>query len=267
MATEAGPAATYRVLALDDVGSTNTYALALAGRGETGPLWVTAKRQTQGRGRSGRGWTSVDGNLYASFLATLTCPPSVVPQLSLVAGVAVHDAISRAVGAGGERIDGLRLKWPNDVLVGRAKVAGILPESMSRGSGPLSVVIGVGLNLAGAPTGMGSSATHLGASGLSIGPGDMLEGYLHPALVAALGTWDEGRGFETIRRGWLERAGPIGEAMAINVGSGPVTGTFGGLDRDGALLLREGDNEIRRYTYGDVTVTAPADGQTGDGAR
>ena len=83
-----------------------------------------ARRQTQGRGRSGRQWASEPGNLYASLLQALACPPAVVHQLSLLAGVAVIDAIAAA--AGDTRIAGLRLKWPNDVLIGEAKCAGIL---------------------------------------------------------------------------------------------------------------------------------------------
>ena len=92
-----------------------------------------ARRQTQGRGRSGRHWASEPGNLYASLLQRLACPQSDVHQLSLLAGVAVVEAIAAAAGA--QPIAGLRLKWPNDVLIGGAKCAGILPESQSGGGG------------------------------------------------------------------------------------------------------------------------------------
>jgi BirA family biotin operon repressor/biotin-[acetyl-CoA-carboxylase] ligase len=119
-------AQSYRSLILDSVGSTNREAFALAEAGETGPLWIMARRQTAGRGRGDRPWVSVPGNLHASLLIRLGCPPTAMPQLSLVAGVAVVDAIREAAGG---RPAGLRLKWPNDVLIGQAKCAGILVET------------------------------------------------------------------------------------------------------------------------------------------
>jgi BirA family biotin operon repressor/biotin-[acetyl-CoA-carboxylase] ligase len=119
-----------RNVALDQVGSTNREALALAETGETGPLWIMARRQTAGRGRADRHWVSAPGNLHASLLIRLECPPAATPQLSLLAGVAVIDAIRQAAGRAGP--PGLRLKWPNDILIGQAKCAGILVET----SGP-----------------------------------------------------------------------------------------------------------------------------------
>src|SRR5215472_12224070 len=100
----------------DEIDSTNTEAMRRAVAGERGPLWIAARRQTRGRGRSGRHWLSEPGNLYASLLITLECQPGVAQQLSLVAGVAVVDAIRTAAGGLGKP-EGLRLKWPNDVLI------------------------------------------------------------------------------------------------------------------------------------------------------
>jgi BirA family biotin operon repressor/biotin-[acetyl-CoA-carboxylase] ligase len=122
-------AQSYRSLILDSVGSTNREAFALAEAGETGPLWIMARRQTAGRGRADRPWVSVPGNLHASLLIQLECLPGALPQLSLVAGVAVVDAIRHATGGGPAD---LRLKWPNDVLIGQAKCAGILSDASRR---------------------------------------------------------------------------------------------------------------------------------------
>lgn len=261
-----------RILQLDEVGSTNTYALGLAAAGEAGPLWVVARRQTQGRGRAGRSWASVDGNLYASLLVTSSCSPLVVHQLSLLAGVAVFEAVSAVAADAGVALPGLRLKWPNDVLIQSAKLAGILPESSTLASGRLAVVIGVGLNLAGSPVGIGRAATSLAAAGLNVAP-DAMVGRLNAAIMGRLAAWADGHGFPAILAAWSERAGSIGEAMAINTGSGPIEGTFGGVDADGALLLREASGAVRRFTYGDVTLasrerTSPGvltDSETGSG--
>jgi BirA family transcriptional regulator, biotin operon repressor / biotin---[acetyl-CoA-carboxylase] ligase len=154
-----------RSIVLEEVGSTNTEAFKRAEAGERGPLWIVARRQTQGRGRSGRSWGSEPGNLYASLLQAMACPPSAVPQISLLAGVAVIDAMRAA--AGGVRIPGLRLKWPNDVLIVQAKCAGILPECVSGADGKsVTAVVGIGINLAWHPADIGKPATHLAAHGL-----------------------------------------------------------------------------------------------------
>jgi BirA family biotin operon repressor/biotin-[acetyl-CoA-carboxylase] ligase len=126
-------AQSFRSLILDHVGSTNREAFALAEAGVSGPLWIMARRQSAGRGRSDRQWVSAPGNLHASLLIGLDCPATAVAQLSLLAGVATIDAIRRAAAAsGGGEPTGLRLKWPNDILIDGAKCAGILVETSSQ---------------------------------------------------------------------------------------------------------------------------------------
>ena len=185
------PSSSAATVILEETGSTNTEAFRRAAAGEAGPLWIMARRQTQGRGRSGRQWASEPGNLYASLLQRLACPQAVVHQLSLLAGVAVIEAIEAAAG---RRIAGLRLKWPNDVLIGEAKCAGILPESRSGGgSAEVVVVIGIGINLSSHPSGLGRAATDLAAQGVTVTPDAML-GVLAQAMQRWLGVWDGGRG-------------------------------------------------------------------------
>jgi BirA family biotin operon repressor/biotin-[acetyl-CoA-carboxylase] ligase len=247
-----------RSIVLEEVGSTNTEAFKRAEAGERGPLWIVARRQTQGRGRSGRSWGSEPGNLYASLLQTIACPPSAVHQISLLAGVAVVDAI-RAV-AGGGRIDGLRLKWPNDVLIGQAKCVGILPECVAGADGKaVTAVVGIGINLAWHPADIGKPATHLAAYGVGVTPDAMLQA-LAPAMQKWIDTWQGGVGFAQVRAAWLERAGPVGEAATVDTGAERIAGTFLGLDSEGALLLRDTLGLQRKVTYGDVTLAEPAPG-------
>jgi BirA family biotin operon repressor/biotin-[acetyl-CoA-carboxylase] ligase len=242
---------------LDEAGSTNTEAFKRAAAGEAGPLWIMARRQTQGRGRSGRHWTSESGNLYASLLQRLACPQSVVHQLSLLAGVAVVEAIAAA--AGGTGIVGLRLKWPNDVLIGEAKCAGILPESHSAGVGTAEVVvvIGIGINLASHPSGLGRAATDLAAHGVNVTPEAML-GILAQTIQRWLGVWDCGRGFAAVRAAWLERGGTVGESLTVDTGRERIAGTFLDLDASGALVMRDTLGLERKLTFGDVTLARPA---------
>ncbi len=131
----------------DEVDSTNSEALRRAATGETGPLCVVARRQSGGRGRAGRSWMMADGNLAASFLFQPDCPDVCLPQLSLVAGLAVHDAVASLRLREDFR---LRLKWPNDLMVGPAKLGGILVESTTFDQARVAV-IGIGLNISVAP--------------------------------------------------------------------------------------------------------------------
>lgn len=243
-------------VALGEIDSTNAEGLRRAMAGERGPLWIRADRQTAGRGRSGRAWSSQEGNLFASCVMALSCPPAKAAQLSLVAGIAAIDAI-RLVGA----VPGLRLKWPNDILIGTSKLGGILVESTSRPPQPgIVAVIGIGLNLVSAPENLGTSATFLSRHGLVLSPGEALC-FLAQTMSDWIKTWDNGEGFAPVREAWLDRAGAIGEPLTVNAATGPVSGTFAGLDEHGALLVDDGEGRQLSFTFGDVTL-APKDANT-----
>jgi BirA family transcriptional regulator, biotin operon repressor / biotin---[acetyl-CoA-carboxylase] ligase len=245
----------FRSVILEEAGSTNTEAFKRAAAGEAGPLWIMARRQTNGRGRSGRMWASEPGNLYASLLQRLACPQSVVHQLSLLAGVAAVEAIAAAVGG---RINGLRLKWPNDVLIGEAKCAGILPESqIGAGGSEVVVVIGIGINLASHPTGLGRAATHLAGHGVTVPPEAML-GYLAEAMRRWLEAWDFGAGFPRVRAAWLRYGSRPGESLTVDTGRERIAGTFLDLDDSGALVMRDAQGQQRKLTFGDVTLARAA---------
>jgi BirA family transcriptional regulator, biotin operon repressor / biotin---[acetyl-CoA-carboxylase] ligase len=241
---------TAHVETLASIDSTNAEGMRRIAAGERGPLWLRAIQQTGGKGRSGRPWSSAPGNLYASLVMPLSAPLSVVPQLSLVAGVAVADAIIAAVGP----IPGLRLKWPNDVLIGTAKLAGILPESTTVG-GHVMAVLGIGINVAHHPEGLGRAATHLAEHGRPVAPEGMLR-CLDTALAQWLDVWQAGAGFADIRAAWLARAGNSGEAISVHDTSGRTNGEFAGLDEDGALLMRRADGSLQRIAYGDVSLSS-----------
>lgn len=240
-----------RIIALPTVDSTNAEAQRRAAAGEAAPFWVIADTQTAGRGRSGRSWASAAGNLQASLLIRLSAPAPKAYQLSLVAGVAVIDAIRAACPSLPDSAR-LRLKWPNDILVDGAKTGGILVESGLR-AGALEAAIGIGVNLASHPEDLGRLVTHLGAYAPAPAPTDLLA-HLAPAMQHWLAVWGEGAAFADVRAAWLARAGEPGEALTINTGAETVTGRFEGLDADGALLLRDADGRTRRFSFGDVTL-------------
>jgi BirA family transcriptional regulator, biotin operon repressor / biotin---[acetyl-CoA-carboxylase] ligase len=239
-----------------EIGSTNTEALRRATAGETGPLWVTTDRQTGGRARSGRQWTSPAGNLAATFLITLKCGPEVAHHLALLAGVALADAI-RDAGVVPADETPMHIKWPNDVLIGGAKVSGILAESTSSGPGSLTAAIGFGVNVAGEPEALDRVVTCLArhvAPGSSAPSAESLLRDLARRMEHWLSVWNCGRDFAYIRAAWLERSFSLGTAMSVHFGDGRREGFFAGLDTDGALLLDDERGQRHRITYGDVTL-------------
>ncbi len=251
------PSLMHRTLRLASVDSTNAEAMRRAAAGETGPLWILAETQSAGRGRSGRHWSSSSGNLYASLLVRLSTPSPKAYQLSLVAGVAVIDAIRATMSLAADAT--LSLKWPNDILVGAEKTGGILVES-STGAGGLVAVIGIGINLVTHPLLPDRPATHLGAHGIAPDAETLLAA-IAPQLAAWLEVWAEGSGFSAIREAWLARCGALGQRLGINTGRERIEGTFCGVDHDGALLLQDDSGRERRFSFGDVTLAFPASGQ------
>ena len=223
-----------------------------ASLGVTGPLWIAAREQTGGRGRSGRTWASPPGNLYASLLLTFTRPLMTIAQLAFVSGLATHDAI-------GTLAPGLPcvLKWPNDILIDGAKIAGMLIESQTApGNDAHNVVVGIGLNLAHHPVLGDRKATSLAAHNLLVEPVRALQ-HLAEAFDAWRAMWAEGDGFSDIRRAWLDRAVDLGTELTVKAGQDVIAGRFRGLDADGAMLLELPSGHERRITFGDVDIGAP----------
>jgi BirA family transcriptional regulator, biotin operon repressor / biotin---[acetyl-CoA-carboxylase] ligase len=245
------------VIWLDQVDSTSSEAARRAASGERGPLWIVARSQVGGRGRSGRQWASPPGNLYSSYLMTSSLAAPQLTQLSLVAGLAVHEAVDRMLP--GRQI---ALKWPNDVLVEGAKVSGVLIESQPvLGNHATSVVIGIGLNLAHHPTIPGRSTISLSALGAEIPP-ERAFLFVAKAVNAWFAVWSEGTGFSAIREAWLRRSLNIGSRMSVWAAAQRLQGYFAGLADDGAMVLALDEGGERRITFGDGEVGEPprADG-------
>lgn len=250
----AGPTIEPRWIELDEIDSTNAEAMRRAVAGERGPLYIRANRQTAGRGRSGRAWVAPAGNLALSRLGRIGAPPGLVPQMSLVAGLAVWTAVAAVLGES-DAAALLQLKWPNDVLLNGAKLAGILVEATMVGGEPVAV-IGIGLNVAYAPEVPGRRTAALAGAVQRTPVLDEISREIARRLEAALVLWDEGRGFEVVRRAWLAAAVREGTAMTIESRAGQVSGTFQGLDADGALLLADEAGRLHRFAYGDVTLAS-----------
>jgi BirA family biotin operon repressor/biotin-[acetyl-CoA-carboxylase] ligase len=260
----------YGLRSYPEVGSTNAEALAAARAGDRGRTWFVSDHQTAGRGRRGRAWATEPGNLAATLLVTGRQDAGTAASLGFVAGLALDEALRRvapslavqialdglepgAAGEGGR----LRLKWPNDVLLDGAKLAGILLEGEALPGGGFAVVIGIGVNVAHAPEGLPYPATALRRLGV---PADA------PGVFAALSDawaglerlWAEGSGFPVIRRLWLDRAAGLGERVAVQLGGETLSGTFETIDDTGRLVLALGDGRRRMVAAGEVHFGAAA---------
>ncbi len=201
--------------------------------------WLIALEQSAGRGRQGRDWLSAAGNFFGSTIVELAAGDPPPQSLSLVAGLALIEAADVVSG------QPLMLKWPNDLLLGAAKVAGILLERQDQ-----RVVIGLGVNLAHAPAVEGRSVAHLG-------------GYLTPRAFAPLLAASMTRMLtlwrtsapETFARAWLARAHPVGTELTVHASADEViSGKFAGIEADGALRLLRTDGNEQLVRAGDVEL-------------
>lgn len=241
------------ITVVEETGSTNADLVARLTQGEAIPegFWLRAKRQSGGRGRSGREWVSPEGNLYASTVVNVRAGDPPPQTLALAVGLAVHGVVAQALQPG--QRGGASLKWPNDVLVDGAKVAGILLERAGH-----TIVVGIGINVAFAPQIAGRDTACLLAlnSRFEAAPGGLLEHILAPALHDELWRW-RSDGLPRLIERWSAAAHPIGAPVSVNPGSGePIVGTFAGLDSDGAFKLRLANGSVQTIHAGDVSLIA-----------
>lgn len=229
---------------LATVDSTNAEAMRLLPTLSV-PTWVLGLEQTAGRGRRGRPWASPAGNFHATLVKRPTGSAAENALRSFVAALALRDALVLVTGHPGS----LTLKWPNDVLLNGGKVAGILLESASGGSGLAALCIGIGVNLLAAPDaamiepGAVPPVTLLAETGLRCPPEAFLD-----ILAAAYSARDAvytTQGFAPIRADWLAAAARLGQVIRARTGLDTHEGVFETVDPDGALVLVSRDKRHR----------------------
>jgi len=235
-----------------DIGSTNTYLIQQHPPAPGMLRVAVTANQTAGRGRHGKTWQSPPGSGLALSLAyTFAAQPGNLPALTLVIGNAAIDALED-LGVGG-----VRLKWPNDLIAGSAKLGGILTEVQSRGEAPVTIVTGIGVNL---DLGRGFK---LAADGEPARPATDISALLptrpRTELVAAAlvdRVYDafaryESTGFSSFVSRWAERDWLLGRLVVVETAQTRVKGIGAGIADDGALLL-EADGVLQRVTSGTV---------------
>jgi BirA family biotin operon repressor/biotin-[acetyl-CoA-carboxylase] ligase len=232
-----------------ETGSTSTDLAARLRAGEfvAEGDWLVADRQTAGRGRQGREWEGGAGNFMGSTIVHSRFGDPAPATLALVAGLAVQEAVSAQLPTGAPAM----LKWPNDVVVGTAKLAGILLEREGE-----TVLVGIGVNLASAPQLPDRETVALA----DLGPAPDRDGFA--AALARLFDLEIERwrnfGIAPIVKRWLAVAHPLGTPLAVGEpGETLLTGAFAGLTEDGALQLRLADGRTNTIHAGEVRFASP----------
>jgi len=246
----------FRYLKFESLDSTNAEGCRLAQKGEGGPLWIIAAKQTAGKGRRGRDWVSKPGNLFATFLVTIPVNPATAAQVSFVTALALHDACVSLLPPNAD----ISLKWPNDLLLEGKKVAGILLETVPCAE-PEKIVlaIGCGVNVQHAPGQTVHAATWLNAHMATQLSPDRFLGNLAPCLNLRLAQWKNGQGFDLIAKAWQERASHMGKLVSLTSASQTITGKFLALANDGALVLELTDGSQKHFHAGDVSLRSQND--------
>ena len=206
--------------------------------------WLVADRQSAGKGRQGRQWFDGVGNFMGSTVVWPLPSDPAPSTLALVTALAVIEAVAPLVPPPTMPL----LKWPNDVLIGTAKLCGVLLERVGE-----TVIIGIGVNLAKAPQIGGRETIALS----QFGPApdrDLFAQRLVHHFAQELVRW-RSYGLEPILRRWLAAAHPLGTALLVGEpGEVPLSGSFAGLDGDGALQLRLADGTTRTIHAGEIRL-------------
>jgi BirA family transcriptional regulator, biotin operon repressor / biotin---[acetyl-CoA-carboxylase] ligase len=225
-------------------GSTSADLSARLAAGERIPegYWLVADRQTDGRGRQGRSWLDGPGNFMGSTVVNLLPSDPLAPSLSFVAALATYHVVSNHLAAP----QTLVIKWPNDLMLAGAKLSGILLERLGE-----SAVIGIGVNLAAAPSLAERATRHLGESGPAPDR-DTFARDLAASFDREIDRWRQ-FGIDPVLARLLSASYPLGSVLTVHGADGTqAAGTFAGLEPDGALQLRLADGTVRTIHAGEI---------------
>ncbi|MCF3947065.1 MULTISPECIES: biotin--[acetyl-CoA-carboxylase] ligase [Acidiphilium] len=235
----------WRIERYEALASTSDLCVDRALAGEPDRLMVIAARQNAGRGRAGRAWSSPEGNFYGSVLLRPGAPANSGGSFALLAGLSLLEAFAGFLPDASRLV----LKWPNDIMAGQAKLAGVLLDAAIEADRITWLVIGFGVNLVAAPAVPGRLTTNLAALGCITSPDRLAE-----KLCSRIDHWQASLaadGGAALRLAWTAWAHPPG--TAITVDGGRICGIYEGIDAEGSLLLRNGGT-VTAIRSGDVAL-------------
>ena len=229
----------------ETIGSTQDVVKGFAEIGHPEGKVVQARQQSGGRGRHGRPWVSEKGNLYLSVLLRPACLAQHIGQLAILVAVALGDTIRPCL----KNPKALILKWPNDVMLGDQKCAGILIETaLSEGGAIEYAIVGAGVNIAAAPLGIGAAINAHSAKSVDV---DRFRDEFLKNLNEIYVLWSR-EGFSEVKQRWLGMAHKKGTNLRVKVGPQIETGLFYSIDDEGNLLLHDKDLRQKKVTAGEV---------------
>jgi BirA family biotin operon repressor/biotin-[acetyl-CoA-carboxylase] ligase len=245
-AREKGAGPVWDPLLLAETSSTNDVAREQGRRGVRAGFVVAASRQTQGRGRLGRSWESPpDRGLYVSILLRPAWSLAEAGRLTILSSVAAVDAV--------EAVAGFRpqIKWPNDLVAGGRKLAGLLIETEPEGARLAFAVVGIGINVGQEADDFSPEVRNL-ATSLRLVTGQAYR--RADVLVALLKALERrlDRPFAEVREAWAASSLTLGQRVTLTTTRGRKHGQALGLDESGALLLRSDSGEVEAVTAGDM---------------
>lgn len=226
------------------VSSTQDILKDMANKGAAEGNVVVAAEQTVGRGRHGRSWESQPGNLYLSLLLRPNCRAAQLGQISILAGLAVYQALGELV----KDPKDLMLKWPNDVLLGGRKCAGILIETSLKSDVVEWVAVGIGVNINSAP----ENGVFLNGYTKREVSAESCRSFLLSYMGMHYLQWKTSGAFQGVRIAWMSGAHAKGEPVSVKIDKDLLEGDFHGIDEQGSLLLQTQGGEIKTITAGDV---------------
>tara|TARA_B100000676_G_C17865663_1_gene725801 strand:- start:200 stop:949 length:750 start_codon:yes stop_codon:yes gene_type:complete len=236
----------YEVIEFEELDSTMTMMKEMALAGCNIKTAVRAKRQISGRGRHGRVWESPLGNLYFSFLRQSEknnknlFAPVFIAALS-VAHTIIYVTKNKLVPS---------IKWPNDILINKSKIAGILIENITIPDKADVLNIGIGINIISNPKEVIYPATNLKKENITISPNEMLNAFF--IQFVKINKIFENNGIEMIFEMWNELGHKIGDPVSVKVGSKEIIGKFNGLTKEGALIIIDKLGKKETILAGDV---------------
>ena len=238
------------IIHLEECDSTNRIGKELANKGASEGVLIVAEKQTQGRGRLGREWFSPPGEgIYVTMVLRPALPPSEAPKITLLTGVALAESLRASAGVHA------KIKWPNDILLGKKKLAGILTELSAEVDAVNYVLIGVGVNVntRSFPPELEETATSLLIeTGESFSRVSLVKDFLGRFEGYYFESQD--RGFEEVLQRWNKMSDTLGKQVRVVSGGTTYAGEALGVDKGGALLLKKKKGELIRLVSGDVAL-------------